>query len=187
MSVFLGMGREGHLKQKYREKSFSCDSQSVVPISAAAAPGSLLKMRILGPDPRPRESEILGQGPRPLHVSTPSSRGLCCGVGAEMLPDSTWLLSSSVHVPGSCICKVAPAVKSCAAPGASLYLSKPQVGDVKSEELAIEVGSTPQQLHTLIREPVKMRCLGLYPGYTEPESAFQQVYRPKSSCPESRG
>lgn len=89
-----------------------------------------------------------------------------------MLPDGTWLLSGSVHVPGSCACKAAPAGKRCAAPGASLYLAKPQVGDVKSEELAIEVGSAPQQSPAPVREPVKMRCLGLDPGCSEPESAF---------------
>lgn len=157
-------------------------------MSATAAPGSLLKMRMLGPDPRPRESEIPGrEGPDPCMSARPPPGGSCCGVGAETLPGSPWLLSSSIHAPDPCIHQVAPAVKSCVAAGASLYLSKPQVGDAKSEELAIEVGSTPQQSRALIGEPVKRRCLSLYPGCTEPESAFLSRVRTESACPECRG
>lgn len=42
-------------------------SPSVIPGPAASAsPGNSLDMQILGPYPRPRESEVLEQVPRPL-------------------------------------------------------------------------------------------------------------------------
>lgn len=46
--------------------------------AAAASPGKLLEMHILGPCPRPTESETLGTGPRDLFlVSPPGSSDVC--------------------------------------------------------------------------------------------------------------